>query len=56
MPVGINAIPITLPLFFCEKDQGRSNLLNRATWKTCWCGGMMASEPQKITLFFSVLI
>lgn len=35
MPVGINAIQITLPLFFCEKDLALSILLNRATCKTC---------------------
>ena len=35
MLVGINAIEITLPLFFCEKNPGSSNLLNRASWKSC---------------------
>ena len=47
MLVGINAIEITLPLFFCEKNQGSSNLLNRASWKSCLCGGMMARARTK---------
>jgi len=35
MLVGINAIELTQPLFFCEKELGMSNLLNRASWKSC---------------------
>ena len=46
MLVGISAVSITLPLFFCENNLGRSNLLNSATWKTCWCGGMMAAASR----------